>query len=278
MTPQERDAINRRRQAALQRLDAGHQELLQSLENLDIEEAFLGSRWSVREVLLHLDSERYIDALEQIARGERQMLPPFSSREEHFRQEREHQEATHQRLRTLLTRLTPEQLARPATPANPENAYPALTLLELLERSANHESAHARQIQLTRHYIAAYRTQQRALNIIILPNQTAPDNPPIPANVKDLLNMADYLIGDANALAIAAPYARGVRLTLTDANRAELVNRAARETREGQWPLICLQANDPNIPETLTLARQHADTVAIHPPEAPHPPTPDAGA
>ena len=57
------------------------------------EEAFLGQRWSVRDVLLHLDSERYVDALEKIARGEMEMLPPFSSREEHFRQELEQQEA-----------------------------------------------------------------------------------------------------------------------------------------------------------------------------------------
>lgn len=262
MPPQERAAIIQRQNAALQRMDAGHQELLQSLHGLETEEAFLGSRWSVREVLLHLDSERYIDALEQIARGERQMLPPFTSREEHFRQERQHQEATHQRLRALLAGLTPEQLSRPATPPNPENAFPGLTLLELLERSAGHEASHARQIRLTRQYLAAFRAQERALNIAALGNGQ-PDA--IPPAVKDLINMADSIIGDPAALAAAAPYARGVRLTLTPENRHELINRAARESREGLWPLICVLGNRPD-PETLTLARQHAETIAIHPP------------
>ena len=260
MTPEEREAIAQRQAAALLRMDAGHEELLQSLAGLAVEDAFLGSRWSVREVLLHLDAERYIDALEQIARGDLEMLPPFSSREAHFRQEREHQEATHQRLRALLAGLTPEQLARPATPPNPENAFPGLTLLELLERSAGHESAHARQIELTRKYIAAFQSRERALNIAILPDAPAD----LPANVKDLLNMADYIVGDADALAAAAPYARGVLLTLTAANRAELVNRAARETREGLWAVVCLRDNAPGAAETLSLARQHADAVAVH--------------
>ena len=261
MTPEEREAIAQRQAAALLRMDAGHEELLQSLAGLAVEDAFLGSRWSVREVLLHLDAERYIDALEQIARGEREMLPPFSSREAHFRQEREHQEATHQRLRALLAGLTPEQLARPATPPNPENAFPGLTLLELLERSAGHESAHARQIELTRKYNAAFQSRERALNLAVLPDTATPD---IPANIKDLLNMADYLIGDADALTAAAPYARGVLLTMTPANRAELVNRAARETREGLWAVVCLRDNAPGADETLALARQQADAVAVH--------------
>ena len=262
MTPEERDAIAQRQAAALLRMDAGHEELLQSLAGLDVADAFLGSRWSVREVLLHLDAERYIDALEQIARGEMEMLPPFSSREAHFRQEREHQEATHQRLRALLAGLTPEQLARPATPPNPENAFPGLTLLELLERSAGHESAHARQIELTRKYNAAFQSRERALNIAILHDTDPPAD--IPANIKDLLNMADYLIGDAAALTAAAPYARGVLLTLTDANRAELVNRAARETREGLWAVVCLRDNAPGADDILALARQQADAVVVH--------------
>ena len=265
MTPQEREAITQRQAAALLRMDAGHEELLQSLEGLEVEDAFLGSRWSVREVLLHLDSERYIDALEQIARGEWEMLPPFSSREAHFRQEREHQEATHRRLRALLAGLTPEQLARPATPPNPENAFPGLTLLELLERSAGHESAHARQIELTRKYNAAFQARERALNIAILPAAETPNaSADLPANIKDLLNMADYIIGEPDALSAAAPYARGVLLTMTAANRAELVNRAARETREGLWAVICLRENAPGGDETLALARQHTDAVAVH--------------
>ena len=265
LTPQEKQEILRRQNAALQKMDAGHEELLQSLDGMETEEAFLASRWSVREVLLHLDSERYIDALEQIARGERQMLPPFTSREEHFRQELAHQEATHQRLRNLLAGLTPEQLSQPATPPNPENAFPGLTLLELLERSAGHEASHARQIRLTREYIAAFRTRQGILNIVALgngdPDQTLP-------SVKNLLNMADYLIGDPEALDVVAPYARGALLTLTPENRHELINRAAREAREGLWPIICVMGFAPD-PETLTLAKQHANAITIH---HPHPP------
>ena len=266
LTPQEKQAILKRQNAALQKMDAGHEELLQSLDGMEIDEAFLASRWSVREVLLHLDSERYIDALEQIARGERQMLPPFTSREEHFQQELEHQEATHQRLRNLLAGLTPEQLSQPATPPNPENAFPGLTLLELLERSAGHEASHARQIRQTRQYIAAFRTRQGYLNIVALgdgnPDHTIP-------SVKDLLNMADYLIGEPEALDVVAPYARGALLTLTPENRNELINRAAREAREGLWPIICVMGFAPNPnPEILALAQQHADAIVIH---YPHP-------
>ena len=50
----------------LQRLDEGHQLLQESLEGIDPEEAFLGSRWSVWEVLNHLDAENYVAALEEI--------------------------------------------------------------------------------------------------------------------------------------------------------------------------------------------------------------------
>ena len=265
MTPEERESILQRRDSALQRLDEGHQILLRSLEGLDAEEAFLAQRWSVRDVLLHLDSERYVDALEKIAIGEMEMLPPFSSREEHFRQELEHQEATHRRFRALLTELTPEQLTRPATPPNPANSFPGLTLLELLERSAGHEAGHARQIDLTRQFIAAFRSQERAVNIAALgdgdPSRLSPQ-------VKDLLNMADYVVGDQEALAAVNHLVRGVRLTMHSGNREELVNRAARETREGLWAIVCVMGHGDDDDATVALARQHADTVAVHRPVA----------
>ena len=218
----------------------------------------------MRDVLLHLDSERYVDALEQIARGEMEMLPPFSSREEHFREERERQEATHRRFRALLTELTPEQLARPATPPNPANSFPGLTLLELLERSAGHEASHARQIDLTRHYIAAFRSQERALNVVALGDG---DPSQLSQRVKDLLNMADYVVGEAETLAAVASYVRGVRLEMREDNREELVNRAARETREGLWAIVCVMGDGAGDDATVALARQHADTVALHLPE-----------
>ncbi len=260
LSQEERESILQRRDAALKHLDEGHQVLLRSLEGLDAEEAFLGSRWSVREVLLHLDSERYVDALEKIARGEWEMLPPFSSREEHFRQELEHQEATHRRFRALLAELEPEQLACPATPPNPENSFPGLTLLELLERSAGHESTHARQVELTRKYVAAFRSQERALNVACLgdgnPARLSPE-------VKDLLNMADYVVGEPDALATVARLSRGVLLTLRPENLDEMLNRAARETREGLWAVVCVMG-DGGSDETVALARQHADAVVVH--------------
>ena len=260
MSCEERESILQRRDAALERLDEGHRMLLKSLEGMDTEEVFLGQRWSVRDVLLHLDSERYVDALEKIARGEMEMLPPFSSREEHFRRELERQEATHQRFRTLLTELTPEQLARPATPPNPENAYPSLTLLELLERSAGHEASHARQIELTRKFVAAFRSRDRALNIVALgdgdPSRLSPQ-------VKDMLNMADYVAGEPEALAAVGHIVRCVQLAMRSGNREEIVNRAARETREGLWVVVCVMGDGSDDDETVTLARRHA-AVVVH--------------
>ena len=263
VSPEERESIIQRRDAALGRLDEGHEILLKSLDGLEAEEAFLGQRWSVRDVLLHLDSERYVDALERIARGEMEMLPPFSSREEHFRQEREHQESTHLRLRSLLADLTPEQLARPATPANPANSFPGLTLLELLERSAGHEASHARQINLTRQFIAAFRSQERALNIAALGDG---DPSRLSTQVRDMLNMADYVAGDAGSLAAVGHLVRGVRLTMHDGNREELVNRAARESREGLWAIVCVMGDGGDDDETVAAARRYAETVAVHRP------------
>ncbi len=265
MTPEERQCILHRRDAALQRLDEGHEILLKSLEGLEAEEAFLGARWSVRDVLLHLDSERYVDALEKIARGEMEMLPPFSSRDEHFRQELEHQEATHRRLRALLTELAPEQLARPATQPNPANSFPGLTLLELLERSSGHEASHARQVDLTRQFVAAFRSEERALNIVALGD----GNPSgLSTEVRDMLNMADYVVAEPEALAAVGHLVRGVKLTSNDGNREELVNRAARESREGLWAIVCVMGDAPDDDPTVAAARRYSETIAVHRPIA----------
>ena len=265
MTPEERQSILQRRDAALQRLDEGHEILLKSLEGLEAEEAFLGARWSVRDVLLHLDSERYVDALEKIAIGEMEILPPFSSRDEHFRQEMEHQEATHKRFRALLTELTPEQLSRPATPPNPANSFPGLTLLELLERSSGHEASHARQIDLTRQFIAAFRSEERALNLVTLGNG---DTSRLSSEFRDMLNMADYVVAEQEALDSIGHLVRGVKLTMNDGNREELVNRAARESREGLWAIVCVMGDASDDDPTVAAARQFSDTVAIHRPKA----------
>ena len=261
MTPEEKQSILERRDAALQRLDQGHEILLKSLEGLEAEEAFLGACWSVRDVLLHLDSERYVDALEKIACGEMEMLPPFSSRDEHFQQERERQEATHRRLRALLTELTPEQLAKPATPPNPANSFPGLTLLELLERSAGHEASHARQIDLTRKFVTAFGSQERALNITALGDG---DPSRLSTEVRDMLNMADYVVGDAEALSAVGHLVRGVQLTMHADNREELVNRAAQESREGLWAIVCVLGEAGDSDPTVVLAGQFSEKVAVH--------------
>ena len=263
MTAEDFDSLSRRRDQALVRLDEGHRALTNSLTGLDPEEAFLGSRWSVREVLLHLDSENFIDALEKIARGEHEMLPPFSTREEELKKEIAHMEETHQRFRSLVAGLNPEQLGQPVTPPNPENAFPGLSLLELIERVCGHEASHARQIELTRKYVAAFRSQERALNIVALG-----DGSPVRLSqgVKDLLNMADYVVGEPAALAVVAPLVRGVPLTLRPGNRDEMLNRCARETKEGLWAVVCVMGDGGEGNETVASAHRHADSVAVHRP------------
>ena len=265
----ERKSLRERQAAALRRLDEGHQALRQSLAGLGPEEAFLGSRWSVREVLLHLDSENFVDALERIAAGEDEMLPPFSTREEQLAKELAHLEETHQRFRTLLTALTPEQLRRPVTPPNPANSYPALSLMELVERVAGHEGAHARQVEETRRFLAAFGARERAVNIIGLPDGAAADSglSGLSAAAKDLLNMADYVVGEPAALGLAAPLARGVLLELTPDNREELASRVGRETRAGLWAVVCTLGDPASDAAPLVeLLRRHADAVTLHPP------------
>ena len=56
-----------RQQRVLERLDTGHKDLHDSLKGIDPEDAFLGSRWSVWEVMNHLDTAKFVEALEDIA-------------------------------------------------------------------------------------------------------------------------------------------------------------------------------------------------------------------
>jgi len=81
MTPEQELTPLQRRAHVLERLDEGHKDLHASLEGLDPVDAFLGSRWSVWEVLNHLDTEKFVAALEQIVAGDKDMLPPFNTRE-----------------------------------------------------------------------------------------------------------------------------------------------------------------------------------------------------
>ena len=107
MSSAEEMSVLERRDRAIGRLDEGHHALKRSLEGLETEDAFLGSRWSVREVLLHLDSENFIDALEKIATGEQEMLPSFSTRVDQLKKELARLEETHQRFRALVLGVHP---------------------------------------------------------------------------------------------------------------------------------------------------------------------------
>lgn len=256
-----------RRQRALVRLEEGRQSLRKSLENLDAEDAFLGSRWSVWEVLKHLDAESFVEALEKIAIGEMEMLPPFTSREERLRQDIEHLEATYDRLKSLIEGLTEEQLAQPVTPPNPINSFPGLTMLELVERSSGHAGTHARQIELTRKYVAEFNAREKAVTVIAL-GDGDPDS--VPMRARELIAFADYTAGEAAALDLVRPWIRGLEAEIRagnteENNTEEVVSRMAREARAGLWTVICVLGNAPeqDHPDLIDLARKHCDKVVL---------------
>ena len=57
---------------------------------------------------------------------------------------------------------------------------------------------------------------------------------------------------------------RSVQLAVRSGNREELVNRAARETREGLWVALRVMCDGSDYDETVALARRYADSVVIH--------------
>ncbi len=228
-------SAHERQQRALQRLDDGHATLLDALEGLSETEAFLGSRWSVWEVMQHLLTESFVEALEQIASGEREMLPAFDARIDRIAADVAKLEANYRRFRNLISGLTEEQLDLPATPYNPENNYPALSLLDLIERVSGHEGNHARQVVETRKYVAAFRSAERSVTIAGL---GAGDRQGVPTATRELLSNADYVIGSQAALAVARPWIRAVELELRPDNRDELVNRLVRDIRAGLWSMV----------------------------------------
>ena len=256
LTPQER------RQRALVRLDGGRQALRLALEDLDAEDAFLGSRWSVWEVLKHLDAESFVEALEKIAIGEMEMLPPFTSREDRLRQDIEHLESTYDRLRAAIEGLTDEQLAKPVTPPNPVNSFPGLTMLELVERSSGHAATHAHQIELTRKYVAEFNAREKAVTVIALGSG---DIDAVPLRVKELVAFADYTAGEAATLELVKPWIRGLEAVIRPGNLEEVVSRMGREARAGLWTVICVLGDDPgaDYPELMRLASNHCDKVVI---------------
>ena len=256
LTPQER------RQRALVRLDGGRQALRQALEDVDAEDAFLGSRWSVWEVLKHLDAESFVEALEKIAIGEMEMLPPFTSREERLRQDIEHLEATYDRLRAVIEGLSEEQLAKPVTPPNPVNSFPGLTMLELVERSSGHAATHAHQIELTRKYVAEFNAREKTVTVVALGSG---DIDAVPLRVKELVAFADYTAGEAAVLELVKPWIRGLEAVIRPGNLEEVVSRMGREARAGLWTVICVLGDDPaaDYPELMGLASNHCDKVVV---------------
>ena len=258
-------SVVERRGRALQRLDDGHDALLDALVGMGDAEAFLGSRWSVWEVMQHLLTENFVAALEDIAAGRREMLPAFDGRGDRIAADIARLEANYQRFRTLISGLSAEQLGRPATPANPENDYPALSLLDLIERVAGHEGNHSRQVSETRKYVAAFRAQERAVTIAGLGvGGVDGDADTVPVRMRELLSNADYVAGSADALAIARRWIRGVELEMRADNRAELVNRLARDARAGLWSLVVTRG-DPaeSAPDLLGQLDAAADAVSV---------------
>ena len=263
MSSQHQHTLVERRDRALEQMDAGHRSLLQSLEGLNQEEAFLGSRWSVWEVMKHLDSAEFVDSLEKVASGELDMLPGFDSREERLKRDLQHQEATFQRLRGLIVSLSEEQLSRPITPSNPGNFYPALTILALIERVVGHEATHARQIETTRKFVAVFSTKDRAVTFVGL-GSGQPSL--LPHEVRELVSYADYTAGTDQALDVVRPWNRGSELVLGENNAEEVLSRLGREARNGLWPVVvCLGNPAESAPALIEMARRHCDHVAIHP-------------
>ena len=255
LTPLQRQA------RVLERLDEGHKTLHASLEGLDPVEAFLGSRWSVWEVLNHLDTEKYVAALEDIVAGKMDMLPSFNTREAKLKSDIAHLDDNYRRFRALVESLTEEKMSQMVTAPNPENSFPALTLLELVERSSGHWTTHARQIVLTRQYVAAFNAKERAVTFITLD----PDRPSkLGVSAVGLLKHADYVAGFPEALDAVRDSAGGTELELNGKNTEEVLSRLGRDTRAGLWAVVCtIGGPSESHPQLLQAAEQHCDKVVI---------------
>ncbi len=265
MSAQGKSILLERRDRILERMDAGHEALEQSLEGLASEEAFLGSRWSVWEVLKHVDSPELVDALERIAAGEQDMLPDFGSREEHLRKDRERLEATFQRLRRFFAGLSEEQLSKPVCPPNPGNNFPGLNMIDLLESVSGHEGNHARQITATRRYVAEFSAIERGVTFAGL---GLGDPPPVPTQLQELVSHADYVAGYGAALKAVRSWTRGIELELREDNVEEVLSMLGREARSGQWPLVvCLGEPAESCPELIEAAQRHCAHITVRPSE-----------
>ena len=255
MTPLQRQA------RVLERLDTGHKDLHASLEGLDPEEAFLGSRWSVWEVMNHLDTAKFVGALEDIAAGKKDSLPPFNSREAKLKSDLAHLDENYQRFRALVKGLTEDQMAKTVTEPNPHNNFPGLTMLELIERASGHESAHSRQIVETRKYVEAFATKERAVTFIILDSEHPSE---LGVSSVGLLKHADCVAGTPEALDAVRKSASGTELELNGSNADEIVSRLGRDTRAGLWTVVCTIGSPSEFhAELLKAAEEHCDKVVI---------------
>ena len=261
MPTQDENKLLQRRDRALDKMDAGHQDLLKSLEGLDSEEAFLGSRWSVWEVLKHLDAPAFVASLERLMAGESEMLPPFDSRDAHLKLDIQKLMDTGTRMRKLFAGLSAEQLNRPISPYNPHNSFPNLTMIDLMERVVQHEGNHAIQIEATRKYVAEFSSKDRAVTFAGLGKG---DHSQILPSVREILSFADYNAGDPPALDLARPYIRGIELPLNPDNAEEVLSRLGRETRAGQWALVvCIGDPNQTCPELIELAKKLCNQVLV---------------
>ena len=261
MAPEQTLTTLQRQARGLERLDEGNKRLHESLEGINPEDAFLGSRWSVWEVLNHLDTGKFVAALEDIASGKMGMLPPFNSREAKLKEDIAHLDENYLRFRELVAGLTEERMSQPVTQPNPHNSFPGLTLLELVERSSGHESTHASQILETRKYVDAFSAREKAVTIIVL----NPDRPSeLGVLAVGLLKHADHVAGTPEALDAVENVAGGVLLTLNGQNTEEILNRLGRDRRVGLWEVICTIGSPSEFhPELLQAAEKYCAKVVI---------------
>ncbi|MBO54140.1 MAG: hypothetical protein CL886_00595 [Dehalococcoidia bacterium] len=260
--------LSERKLKVLDNLDKGHKALHEALSGLDPEDAFLGTRWSVWDVIKHLDSEGFVDTLESISKGASHLFPPFTSRAEKLKSDISHLDETFRRFRALIESLSEEQLVQEATPENTYNTFPALNMIELLERFSNHESNHAVQIEKTLAYIKAFNAQEKAVTIITVVTSTLPV---LPDDILGMLKHADYIAATVPILNALEGKFAGLPIQLQDDNYREVVARLDRESQSGLWVVLCVSVNPSQIEsDCITLATQQCEKVIQFNPNGAH--------
>lgn len=254
-------SLSQRKLKVLENLDKGHAALHKSLSDLDPEDAFLGTRWSVWDVIKHLDSEGFVDTLESISEGAAHLFPPFTSRAEKLKLDISHLDQTFLRFKTLIESMSEEQLLREATPENTYNTFPALNMIELLERFSNHESNHAIQIEKTLTYVKAFNAREKVVTIITLNTDI---DPIVPDDILGMMKHADYLAATLPILDVLEGKFAALPIQLLDNNYKEVVARLIRESKAGLWVVLCISSQPSRVESNcITLATQQCEKV-IH--------------